>query len=122
MLGVCLLLRLSIGTRRSRKTLVTHIVVLPNYQCFWISRRTSLCIEKFLKNLGSSPFAKKHVRIVLATKALEGLTLKTKPSVLRGAAHCIVRWILVELIVNICPKLKREFHKIVEILGSLSFA
>ena len=45
-----------------------------------------------LENLGSSPFAKKHVRIVLATEAREGLTLKTKPSVLRGAAHCIVRW------------------------------
>ena len=36
--------------------------------------------------------SKKRVRIVLATEAREGLTLKTKPSVLRGAAHCIVRW------------------------------
>ena len=113
-LGVCFLLRLSIGTRRSRKIFVTHIVVLPNYQCFRISRRTSLCIEKFLKNLGSSPFAKKHVRIVLATKALEGLTLKTKPSVLRGAAHCIVRW--TRSLTHPFPSLKRNLLKILAAL------
>ena len=40
-----------------------------------------------LENLGRSRSSKKHVRIVLATEAREGLTLKTKPSVLRGAAH-----------------------------------
>ena len=43
--------------------------------------------REILENLGSSPFAKKHVGIELATEARKGSTLKTNPSVQRGADH-----------------------------------
>ena len=60
---------------------VAHFVVHPNYQ------EDDSMHRETLENLGSSPFAKKHVQIGLATEAREGSTLKSKPSVLRGAAH-----------------------------------
>ena len=48
--------------------------MLPNFQ------EDESTLREILENLGSSPFAKRHVRIVLATEARE------------DAMHCIVRW------------------------------
>ena len=61
--------------------LVAHFVVHPNYQ------EDESMHRETLENLGSSPFAQKHVGIELATEARKGSALKTKPSVQRGADH-----------------------------------
>ena len=63
---------------------VAHFVVHPNYQ------EDESMHRETLENPGSSPSAKKHMRIELATEAREGSTLKTKPSVLPFALffHC----------------------------------
>ena len=46
--------------------LVAHLVVLPNHQ------EDEILLRETLENLGSSPFAKKHVHIELAKEAREG--------------------------------------------------
>ena len=87
---------------------MSGFVVLPNFQ------EDESMLREILENLGSSPFAKRHVRIVLATEAREGLTLKTKPSVLRGATHCIVRW--TKSCTHPFPSLRRKPLKILAAL------
>ena len=72
-LGVCLLLRRSIGIRRSRKTLVTHIVLLPNYQ------EDEATLRETPDDLVHSPSAD----ILLATDTFENRNTQDKGSCLQ---------------------------------------
>ena len=76
-LGVCLLLRRSIGIRRSRKTLVTHIVVLPNYQ------EDEATLRETPDVLVHSPSAGRCIDILLATDAFENRNTQDKGSCLQ---------------------------------------
>ena len=71
-LGVCLLLRWSIGIRRSRKTLVTHIVVLPNYQ------EDEANLRETPDDLVHSPSAGRYIDMLLATNAFENRNTQDK--------------------------------------------
>ena len=64
-LGACLLLRRSIGTRRSRKT-PSH-----TWSCFPITKRTRLRFGEPVK-IFAARSGEKHKRIVLTMEGLEG--------------------------------------------------
>merc|ERR1712136_553714 len=58
---------------------VTHFVVLPNYQ------EDEAMLRETLENLGRSPSAEKHMRIVLAMEAREGPNTRDKAERLMAA-------------------------------------
>ena len=76
-LGVYLLLRLSIGIRRSRKTLVSHILVLPNFQ------EDEATLRETPDDLVHSPSAGRYIDILLATDAFENRNTQDKGSCLQ---------------------------------------
>ena len=66
-----------------------------------------------LENLGSSPFAKKHVRIVLATEAREGFDTQDKAE---RSAWSSALYRTVDQIVDAFPSLRRNRLKILAAL------
>ena len=78
MLALCIyfLLRRLICIRRSRKTLVSHILVLPNYQ-------DEATLRETLDDLVHSPSAGRYIDILLATDAFENRNTQDKGSCLQ---------------------------------------
>ena len=67
----------SIGIRRSRKTLVAYIVVLPNYQ------EDEATLRETPDNLVHSPSAGRYIDILLATDAFENRNTQDKGACLQ---------------------------------------